>query len=76
MRGTPLASGETVMLVDERGRRFLKSLVAHHRITIRGTVLRCDDIIGGPEGARVGEGEPERFLVPLSDASRRESYVR
>lgn len=63
MRGTLLASGETVMLVDDRGRRFLKSLVAHHRITIRGTVLRCDDIIGGPEGVRVGEGEPERFLV-------------
>jgi len=63
MRGTPLAAGETVMLVDERGRRLLKSLVERHRITIRGTVLRCDDIIGRPEGARVGEGEPESFLV-------------
>lgn len=51
------------MLVDERGRRLLKSLVAHHRITIRGTVLRCDDIIGQSEGARIGDGEPERFLV-------------
>lgn len=51
------------MLVDERGRRLLKSLVARHRITIRGTVLRCDDIIGRPEGARVGVGEHESFLV-------------
>jgi len=51
------------MLVDERGRRLLKTLVEHHRITVRGTVLRCDDIIGRPEGCRVGAGEPETFLV-------------
>jgi len=63
MRGGPLAAGETVMLIDGRGRRYLKSLVPRHRITIRGTVLRCDDIIGRPEGAWLGEGEPERFLV-------------
>lgn len=63
MRRAPLAPGETVMLVDERGRRLLKTLVERHRITVRGTVLRCDDIIGRPEGARVGEGEPESFLV-------------
>jgi tRNA (adenine57-N1/adenine58-N1)-methyltransferase len=63
MRDAPLAPGEMVMLVDERGRRLLKSLVPRHRITVRGTVLRCDDIIGRPEGARVGEGEPESFLV-------------
>jgi tRNA (adenine57-N1/adenine58-N1)-methyltransferase len=63
MRDAPLAPGETVMLVDERGRRLLKTLVNHHRITVRGTVLRCDDIIGRPEGSRVGHGEPETFLV-------------
>jgi len=63
MRHALLAPGETVMLVDERGRRLLKTLVERHRITVRGTVLRCDDIIGRPEGCRVGEGEPETFLV-------------
>lgn len=63
MRRGPLAADETVMLVDGRGRRYLKSLVARHRITIRGTVLRCDDIIGRPEGGWLGEGEPEQFLV-------------
>jgi tRNA (adenine57-N1/adenine58-N1)-methyltransferase len=63
MRDALLAPGETVMLVDDRGRRLLKTLVERHRITVRGTVLRCDDIIGRPEGARVGEGEPESFLV-------------
>lgn len=63
MRDAPLAAGDTVMLVDERGRRILKSLVPRHRITVRGAVIRCDDIIGRPEGIRVGEGEPETFLV-------------
>lgn len=63
MRNASLAPGETVMLVDERGRRLLKTLTARHRITVRGTVLRCDDIIGRPEGVRVGQGEPETFLV-------------
>ena len=63
MRDAPLAPGEMVMLVDARGRRLLKSLQARHRITIRGTVLRCDDIIGRPEGSRVGGAEAESFLV-------------
>ena len=44
--------------VDARDRRTLKRLHPRHRITIRGSVLRCDDIIGRLEGVRVGEGEP------------------
>jgi tRNA (adenine57-N1/adenine58-N1)-methyltransferase len=59
----PLRDGEPVFLVDARGRRYLKVLRAGHRITIRGTVLAGDDMIGGPEGARVGEPTRERFLV-------------
>lgn len=51
------------MLLDARGRRLLKRLQPQHRITVRGSVLRCDDIIGCPEGIRVGTGEPESFLV-------------
>lgn len=63
MRGTPFEPDEVVLLVDARGRRTLKTLTPHHRITIRGTVLRCDDIIGATEGTRLGDGEPESFLV-------------
>lgn len=59
----PLRDGEPVFLVDLRGRRYLKVLKAGHRITIRGTVMGADDMIGGPEGARVGEESRERFLV-------------
>jgi tRNA (adenine57-N1/adenine58-N1)-methyltransferase len=63
MRGSLLRAGEVVLLVDSRGRRHLKSLSPHHRITIRGSVLRCDDLIGQPEGTIVGAGEPESFLA-------------
>lgn len=59
----PLRDGEPVFLVDLRGRRYLKVLRAGHRITIRGTVMSADDMIGGPEGAQVGEQSRERFLV-------------
>jgi tRNA (adenine57-N1/adenine58-N1)-methyltransferase len=58
-----LRAGEIVMLVDARDRCTLKRLQPRHRITIRGSVLRCDDIIGLHEGVRVGADEPESFLV-------------
>lgn len=65
-RGTgygPLADGEPVMLVDARGRSYLKRLRAGHRITVRGTVVQCDDLIGVDEGGLTGAGEQERFRV-------------
>jgi tRNA (adenine57-N1/adenine58-N1)-methyltransferase len=63
MPNEPLRDGDYVMLLDQRGRRLLKRLHAQHRLTVRGTVLRCDDMIGRPEGIRVGAGEPESFVV-------------
>jgi tRNA (adenine57-N1/adenine58-N1)-methyltransferase len=63
MPNEPLHAGDYVMLVDQRGRRILKRLNTQHRLTVRGTVLRCDDIIGRSEGIRVGSGEPESFLI-------------
>lgn len=63
MPNRPLESGEFVILVDARDRRVLKRLQPRERITVRGTVLACDDIIGRREGIRVGVGEPESFLV-------------
>ncbi|MEE8312143.1 MAG: rRNA adenine N-6-methyltransferase family protein [Candidatus Binatia bacterium] len=51
------------MLIDSRGRCYIKRLHAGHRITIRGTVILCDDLIGTDEGALTGSGERERFRV-------------
>lgn len=51
------------MFIDARGRRHLKTLRAGHRITIRGTVIVNDEIIGNFEGCTAGQGEAESFLV-------------
>jgi len=59
----PLSDGETVVFVDARRRRYLKRLKQGHRITIRGTVIRCDDLLGAPEGGVAGRGEAETFHV-------------
>lgn len=63
MQNRSLRDGESVVLIDSRGRRFLKRLKAGHRMTVRGTMLRADDLIGCNEGVTVGRREPERFLV-------------
>ncbi len=49
------------MLVDAKGRRYLKRLQSGHRITIRGTIVRSDDLIGREEGTAAGS--PESFLA-------------
>ncbi|MBI5503874.1 MAG: hypothetical protein HY899_03685 [Deltaproteobacteria bacterium] len=58
-----LRDGETVILVDRRGRRHLKRLRRGHRLTIRASVLACDQLIDLAEGSRVGAGEDEQFLI-------------
>lgn len=58
-----LGDGEAIFLVDERGRSYLKRLHSGHRITIRGSVICADDIIGGPEGSLVGDPGRECFRV-------------
>jgi tRNA (adenine57-N1/adenine58-N1)-methyltransferase len=58
-----IREGEVVVLVDGRGRRALKTVRAGHRLTVRGTVIAADAILGAPEGILVGKGEAETFLV-------------
>jgi len=58
-----LHDGDPVLLIDRRGRRHLKRLKAGHRLTIRSSVLACDQLIGLPEGSRIGGGRDEEFRV-------------
>lgn len=58
-----LCDGDSVLLIDRRGRRHLKRLRAGHRLTVRASVLACDQIIGLAEGSRVGGGRAEEFRV-------------
>jgi len=59
----PLRAGEAVFFVDHQGRKYLKELRAGHRVTIRGSVIRNDDLIGQPEGCTSDSEQPERFGV-------------
>ncbi len=59
----PLRAAEAVFFVDERGRKYLKELRAGHRVTIRGTAIRNDDLIGQPEGSTTDPDQPETFAV-------------
>ncbi len=63
MKGELLEDGDAIMLVDSRGRRYLKRLRAGHPLTVRGTLLNADDIIGRSEGCLAGRDQPERFRV-------------
>jgi tRNA (adenine57-N1/adenine58-N1)-methyltransferase len=63
MPATELRDGEPIVLIDARGRRYLKTLHAGHRITVRNSVVRADDAIGQPEGLTLGTGEDEQFVV-------------
>jgi len=58
-----LRAGEAVFFVDERGRKYLKQLRAGHRITIRGSVICTDDLIGSDEGSRTDPQQAESFAV-------------
>ncbi len=56
-----LRDGDLIILIDRKDRRYLKQLARGHRITIRGSVLRADDLIGHPEGSVVEDRE--RFVA-------------
>ena len=62
-RSVNLVDGDAVIFIDARGRRHLKTLRTGHRITIRGSVIAANAVIGTPEGSTAGIGEPETFLV-------------
>jgi tRNA (adenine57-N1/adenine58-N1)-methyltransferase len=58
-----LRDGDSVVLIDRRGRRYLKRLKSGHRLTIRSTVLACDRLIGLPDGSRIAGDRDEEFHV-------------
>ena len=57
-----LHENDAVILIDRKGRRYLKILRRGHRITIRGD-LDGGELIGLAEGSRVKFSGGEAFLV-------------
>ncbi|MHB8382800.1 MAG: tRNA (adenine-N1)-methyltransferase [Candidatus Binataceae bacterium] len=57
-----LKSGDAVIFIDRKGRRYLKTLLAGKKILIRGELL-ADAIFGTDEGSRVKFSTGETFVV-------------
>jgi tRNA (adenine57-N1/adenine58-N1)-methyltransferase len=63
-----LGPGETVLLVDRKGRRYLVSLETGGEFHFHGGAIAHDDILGQPEGVRVrsAKGSYVRVYRPTS----------
>jgi tRNA (adenine57-N1/adenine58-N1)-methyltransferase len=54
---------ESIVLVDRKGRSYLRTLKAGAQMRVRGVAMSCDDVIGRPEGSVVTNATGERLLV-------------
>lgn len=59
----PLEPRETVLLIDEKGREYLRSLRPGRRFDFSGGFLDADDIIGKPDGLEARTSSGNRILV-------------
>lgn len=59
----PFAPRETVLLIDEKGREYLRSLRAGRRFDFSGGYLDADDLIGRPDGTEARTSTGGRILV-------------
>ena len=60
---TLLQAEDTVVFVDSKEREYLRTLKAGGRISLRGSALQADQLIGLPEGSRVYTARNEPFWV-------------
>ncbi len=59
----PLRSGERVLLVDARRRRYLTTLHTGGSFHTHAGIVAHDDLIGGPEGVEVSSTTGRRFVA-------------
>ena len=49
----PIAAGETILLIDPKGREYLRDLRPGRRFSLHCGVIDADAIIGRPDGSRI-----------------------
>ena len=59
----PFASRETVLLIDEKGREYLRSLRPGRRFDFSGGFLDADHLVGKPDGTEAKTSGGSRVLV-------------
>ncbi len=62
-RRGPLVDREPVILLDRKGRSYLRTLKQGGRMSLRGAPIACDDVIGRPEGTTIATATGERVLI-------------
>jgi tRNA (adenine57-N1/adenine58-N1)-methyltransferase catalytic subunit len=62
LRG-PLAAGDSVLFIDRKERRYLRTLKPGMKLQVRDGKLDADALIGQPDGSRVTTSTNESFLV-------------
>jgi tRNA (adenine57-N1/adenine58-N1)-methyltransferase len=63
VRAGPLVSGEPLLLIDRKQRRYLMTLKPGATADLRGGKLSHDELIGSEEGRLVATTRGERFLI-------------
>jgi tRNA (adenine57-N1/adenine58-N1)-methyltransferase len=61
--GEPLAAGETILLVDPKGREYLRDLKPGKRFSLHCGVVDADAIIGRPDASRITSSLGQTFLA-------------
>ena len=61
--GDPLSSGETILLVDPKGREYLRDLRPGKRFSLHCGVVDADAIIGRPDASRIRSSLGQTFLA-------------
>jgi tRNA A58 N-methylase Trm61 len=58
-----LQAGDSILLIDRKRRVYLRRLQAGGRVSVRGTPVPADSLIGRPEGSMLRTDRGETFLV-------------
>jgi tRNA (adenine57-N1/adenine58-N1)-methyltransferase len=61
--GDPLAAGDSVLLVDGKGREYLRELRPGRKFSLHAGVIEADGLIGRPDGSRVASSLGQPILV-------------
>jgi len=62
-RGGVLREGDSVLFIDRKDRRYLRTLKAAAALQVRDGKVSCDALIGQSDGSRVTSSANETFLV-------------
>ena len=61
--GDPLAAGDSVLLVDGKGREYLRELRPGKKFSLHAGVIEADALIGRPDASRVASSLGQPILV-------------